>query len=60
MIYGFSDRRIYSPGFHFPGIDEGIIYSCVKNNIPMVLNGSIRDDGPLPEIFEHTYVGQDA
>ena len=56
MIYGFSDRRIYSPGFHFPGI----IYSCVKNNIPMVLNGSIRDDGPLPEIFEHTYVGQDA
>ena len=26
----------------------------------MVLNGSIRDDGPLPEIYEHTYVGQDA
>ena len=26
----------------------------------MVLNGSIRDDGPLPEVFEHTYVGQDA
>ena len=42
------------------GIDNGIIYSCVKNDIPMVLNGSIRDDGPLPEIFEHTYVGQDA
>lgn len=42
------------------GIDNGIIYSCVKNHVPMVLNGSIRDDGPLPEIYEHTYVGQDA
>lgn len=41
------------------GIDNGIIYSCVKNNIPFVLNGSIRDDGPLPEVFEHTYEGQD-
>ena len=41
-------------------IDNGIIYSCVRNKVPMVLNGSIRDDGPLPEVFEHTYVGQDA
>lgn len=41
------------------GIDEGIIYSCVKNNVPFVLNGSIRDDGPLPEVLEHTYIGQD-
>ncbi|MDO4870326.1 MAG: hypothetical protein Q4A65_08605 [Bacillota bacterium] len=42
------------------GIDNGIIYSCVKSNVPFVLNGSIRDDGPLPEVYEHTYVGQDA
>lgn len=42
------------------GIDNGIIYSCVKGNVPFVLNGSIRDDGPLPEVYEHTYVGQDA
>ena len=42
------------------GIDNGIIYSCVKNKVPFVLNGSIRDDGPLPEVYEHTYVGQDA
>lgn len=41
-------------------IDNGIIYSCVKNNVPIVLNGSIRDDGPLPEVYEHTYEGQDA
>ena len=41
-------------------IDNGIIYSCVKNRVPFVLNGSIRDDGPLPEVYEHTYIGQDA
>ena len=41
------------------GINSGIIYSCVKNNVPFVLNGSIRDDGPLPEVFEHAYEGQD-
>ncbi|MEG0391489.1 MAG: hypothetical protein RR626_01855 [Anaerovoracaceae bacterium] len=41
------------------GIKGGIIYSCVKNNVPFVLNGSIRDDGPLPEVLEHTYIGQD-
>ena len=41
------------------GIDNGIIYSCVKNDVPIVLNGSIRDDGPLPEVYEHTYEGQD-
>ena len=41
------------------GIDNGIIYNCVKNNVPFVLNGSIRDDGPLPEVFEHAYEGQD-
>ena len=41
-------------------ITDGIIYSCVKNQVPFVLNGSIRDDGPLPEVYEHTYIGQDA
>lgn len=40
-------------------IDSGIIYSCVKNNVPFVLNGSIRDDGPLPEVHESNYEGQD-
>ena len=41
-------------------VDNGIMYSCVKHNVPFVLNGSLRDDGPLPEVYEHTYVGQDA
>ncbi len=42
------------------GIDNGIIYTAYKKGIPLVLNGSCRDDGPLPEVLEHTYVGQDA
>lgn len=40
-------------------ITDGIMHACVKNNVPFVLNGSIRDDGPLPEVYEHTYEGQD-
>ena len=42
------------------GIDNGIIYSCVKNEIPIVLTGSIRDDGPLPEVIGSPYDGQNA
>ena len=41
-------------------IDNGIIYSCVKNDVPMVLCGSIRDDGPLPEVIGDVYQGQNA
>jgi lysine-ketoglutarate reductase/saccharopine dehydrogenase-like protein (TIGR00300 family) len=29
----------------------GIMYECIKNKIPFVLAGSIRDDGPLPEVI---------
>ena len=40
------------------GIDNGIIYSCVKKDVPFVLVGSIRDDGPLPEVYANVYEGQ--
>lgn len=30
-------------------ISSGVMYECVKNNIPFSLAGSIRDDGPLPD-----------
>ena len=30
-------------------ISGGVMYECVKNDIPFVLAGSIRDDGPLPD-----------
>ena len=32
-------------------LKKGIMYECVKNNIPFVLAGSIRDDGPLPDVI---------
>ena len=32
-------------------IDGGVMYECVRHNIPFVLAGSIRDDGPLPEVL---------
>jgi lysine-ketoglutarate reductase/saccharopine dehydrogenase-like protein (TIGR00300 family) len=28
---------------------SGIMYECVKHNVPFALAGSIRDDGPLPD-----------
>ena len=40
------------------GIDNGIMYSIEKNRIPYVLTGSIRDDGPLPEVIGDVYEGQ--
>ncbi|ACB51900.1 unknown [Crocosphaera subtropica ATCC 51142] len=30
-------------------ISKGVMYECVKHNVPFVLAGSIRDDGPLPD-----------
>ena len=32
-------------------LTEGIMYECVRNNVDYVLAGSIRDDGPLPEVI---------
>ncbi|ADL58850.1 MULTISPECIES: TIGR00300 family protein [Methanothermobacter] len=30
---------------------SGIMYECIKNDVPFVLAGSIRDDGPLPDVI---------
>jgi lysine-ketoglutarate reductase/saccharopine dehydrogenase-like protein (TIGR00300 family) len=30
-------------------LTSGVMYECVKKNVPFVLAGSIRDDGPLPD-----------
>ncbi|QLL29297.1 TIGR00300 family protein [Thermosynechococcus sichuanensis E542] len=30
-------------------LTSGVMYECIKNNVPFVLAGSIRDDGPLPD-----------
>ena len=36
----------------------GIMYECIKNNVPYVLAGSIRDDGPLPDVITDTAEAQ--
>ena len=41
------------------GIKNGIMYACEKHDIPYVLAGSIRDDGPLPETVASVYESQD-
>ena len=41
-------------------VKSGIMYECVKGNIPFVLAGSIRDDGPLPDVIQDVMEAQDA
>jgi lysine-ketoglutarate reductase/saccharopine dehydrogenase-like protein (TIGR00300 family) len=38
----------------------GVMYECVRNNVPFVLAGSLRDDGPLPETITDMNQAQDA
>jgi len=40
-------------------IKDGVVYSSVKNDVPLVLAGSIRDDGPLPSVIGDVYKAQD-
>ncbi|MGE0406937.1 MAG: TIGR00300 family protein [Candidatus Korobacteraceae bacterium] len=30
---------------------EGIMFECIKNDVEVVLAGSVRDDGPLPDVI---------
>jgi lysine-ketoglutarate reductase/saccharopine dehydrogenase-like protein (TIGR00300 family) len=39
---------------------SGVMYECVKQNVPFVLAGSIRDDGPLPDTEMDLIKAQDA
>jgi lysine-ketoglutarate reductase/saccharopine dehydrogenase-like protein (TIGR00300 family) len=41
-------------------ITSGIMHACVTKNIPFVLTGSIRDDGPLPDVITDALAAQDA
>jgi len=40
-------------------LTSGIMYECVKHDIPFVLAGSIRDDGPLPDVITDAVIAQD-
>ena len=37
---------------------EGIMYECIQNQVELVLAGSIRDDGPLPDVITDTQQAQ--
>ncbi len=41
-------------------IREGVMYECVQNDVPFVLAGSIRDDGPLPDTISDSVEAQNA
>src|SRR3954465_9805521 len=58
-------NRVRAAGSIAKAVDKGIItngimYSCVKYNVPFVLTGSIRDDGPLPDVITDALEAQDA
>jgi lysine-ketoglutarate reductase/saccharopine dehydrogenase-like protein (TIGR00300 family) len=40
-------------------LKSGIMFECIQHKIPFVLAGSIRDDGPLPEVITDVLVAQD-
>jgi hypothetical protein len=39
-------------------LTRGIMYECVRRKVPFVLAGSIRDDGPLPDVITDMAVAQ--
>ncbi|MBQ7542481.1 MAG: hypothetical protein IJT44_09355 [Clostridia bacterium] len=41
-------------------LHSGVMDALIRNNKPFVLAGSIRDDGPLPEVIPNVYDAQDA
>jgi lysine-ketoglutarate reductase/saccharopine dehydrogenase-like protein (TIGR00300 family) len=41
-------------------VDGGVMYECVDNDVPYVLAGSIRDDGPLPDTITDAVEAQAA
>lgn len=41
-------------------LKAGVMYECVRNNVEMVLAGSIRDDGPIPDVITDVIQAQKA
>ena len=41
-------------------LTTGVMYECVKAKVPFVLAGSLRDDGPLPDVITDMNQAQDA
>jgi lysine-ketoglutarate reductase/saccharopine dehydrogenase-like protein (TIGR00300 family) len=41
-------------------VTGGVMYECVRNGVPFVLGGSVRDDGPLPDTIADVVAAADA
>lgn len=41
-------------------VKDGVMKAVLDKGVPYVLAGSIRDDGPLPEVLADAYAAQDA
>jgi lysine-ketoglutarate reductase/saccharopine dehydrogenase-like protein (TIGR00300 family) len=39
-------------------LKTGIMFECIRQNIPYILAGSIRDDGPLPDVVTDSIEAQ--
>ena len=58
-------NRIRRAGGIVPAVEagvlsSGIMYECVRKHVPYVLAGSIRDDGPLPDVITDAVEAQRA
>jgi len=40
-------------------LKSGVMYECIKNGVEVLLAGSIRDDGPLPEVITDAVAAAD-
>jgi lysine-ketoglutarate reductase/saccharopine dehydrogenase-like protein (TIGR00300 family) len=41
-------------------VTGGVMYECVRRDVPFVLAGSVRDDGPLPDVVSDVVKAADA
>jgi lysine-ketoglutarate reductase/saccharopine dehydrogenase-like protein (TIGR00300 family) len=41
-------------------LNGGVMYECIKGDVPFVLGGSVRDDGPLPDVYTDVVEAADA
>ena len=41
-------------------VDGGVMFECIQRGVPFVLGGSLRDDGPLPDVYTDVVQAADA
>ena len=61
----YTINKIMEAGSIYAAVESGLVtggimYERIKNDTPFVLAGSIRDDGPLPDVIQNTIEAQDA